>query len=889
CRLDGLSENDCWNMLEKIVFGPAGAGMTTELIKIGKNIARKCGGVPLTTKFLGRLMYSKKSEHEWQLIENNEIWNLQTGETKVIRVLKLSYDHLEPHLKQCFRYCSIYPKDCIIKRKTLIWMWMAEGFLGNSRSSMEMETLGNEYFNSLLSNSFFQEQEKDEFGIKKSCKMHDLVHDLAVSVAKSESSIKIVSKLGEEDISRLRRVSLVFQNNEFSQLPTALAKVKKLRAFISTESKFIDNSYVLQICMNFNYVRVLDLRESSINELPSSIAKLKHLRYLDLSRSKLTKLPNSITTLYNLQTLILKNCHELKDLPADMRKLTKLSHLIFNIYEFQNWIPPMPKQLRSLTSLTCLPIFVVGNKNDGFGIEELRELNLLSDKLGIYNLQSIRNGKDAEGGGIKEKQHILRLELHWTRDGCNNEEDIHEVLEGLQPHQNLKRLGIYNYVGLKFPTWMMIPNHLPPNLVHVVLRDCKTCEHLPPLGLLPSLMFLEIDGLSAVKSITNDFYGSNNINGFSFTSLESLRIRNMEGLVEWSEKFSPTSCSSSSPSSFPHLKELRVCGCPNLTAMPTRFPSLETLYLYKLKKLNVIGSLVESGRSSLTSIDIEYCAKLVSFPMGMLRGNNILCRLRISFCENFEGFAPNINLKEDDKENQFRNQVLFPIICNSLTNLNVYRCRTLKSLDLFGFGSLRKLMIMFGDSQDCIGAIECIINKNSGIEYLPKLEYLDIGSFFEELESFPFPNANVEEEGDYFPSLRELNLLEGTKIKCLPDQIQYITSLQTLTIDGFNSLVALPEWLGNLASLKELKLYNCENLKYLPSQEQMLRLTSLQLLALFDSQVLMDRCKEGGEEAYKISSKVGCQTVSLCHFESLMIVLFSNYNCMHVLFQSYST
>lgn len=103
--LAGLSEDDCWTRLKKIAFGNEGVGRNTELIEIGKNIASK--GVPLTTKVLGRLMYSKKFVQDWQLIKNNEIWNLPAGETKVIGVLKLSYDHLDPLLKQCFRYCSL--------------------------------------------------------------------------------------------------------------------------------------------------------------------------------------------------------------------------------------------------------------------------------------------------------------------------------------------------------------------------------------------------------------------------------------------------------------------------------------------------------------------------------------------------------------------------------------------------------------------------------------------------------------------------------------------------------------------------------------------------------------------------------------------------------------
>lgn len=841
--LAGLSEDDCWTMLDKIAFGPEGAGKTTELTEIGKNIARKCKGVPLTIKVLGRLMYSKKSEHEWQSIENNEIWNLPAGVTKVMKVLKLSYDHLEPHLKQCFRYCSLFQKDCIIKRKNLIRMWMAEGFLGHSRHSMEIETLGNEYFSSLLSKSFFQEEKKNEFGIIKSCKMHDLIHDLAQSVAKSESSMIIDNTIGEEDICRLRRVSFAsHESHEVSQLPAPLAKVKKLRALISTKSEFISNSYGMQIFTNFNYLRVLDLSRGSITELPPSISKLIHLRYLNLSDSQLKALPSSFTALYNLQTLNIKRCNYLKDFPKDMRKLTKLRYLLSGGY-------PMLKNAGLFTSLVCLPVFVVGNKSQqGFGIQELRDLNLLSGKLKICNLENISNGVDAEQGGLKEKQHILRLELHWSTTRDPGVHDDFEVLQGLQPHRNLKRLQVYQYVSSKFPTWMMSPQRFLPNLVHLILTDCVKCEYLPPLGLLPFLKVLTIDGLDGVKNIGSEFYGSDNAYVSSFPCLEFLTLTNMSDLVEWQDQVSSPSASSSF-SSFPRLERFIIMGCRKLTHMPNRFPSLKTLYI-KSCNGEPIRSLVESNRSSLTSIQVDSCNEFVSLPLGFFRGNNVLSRLEIWLCENFAGFTPDVALP--DRVNS----------SNSLKELGFLNCGPLNScLDLRGFNSLRMLLILFLKSQECISGLEYIISKKSGIEYLPKLETLEIGSFSGDLEPFPFPAASIGEGGggtavgNYFPSLCELTLRGGGKLKCLPDQIQNITSLQCLRIYVFNSLVALPEWLGNLTSLRELVIFNCENLKYLPSQEKMLRLTSLRKLSIYGCQVLVDRCK-GGEEAYKISPEI---------------------------------
>ncbi|KAI3881169.1 hypothetical protein MKX03_002343 [Papaver bracteatum] len=107
--------------------------------------------------------------------------------------------------------------------------------------------------------------------------------------------------------------------------------------------------------------------------------------------------------------------------------------------------------------------------------------------------------------------------------------------------------------------------------------------------------------------------------------------------------------------------------------------------------------------------------------------------------------------------------------------------------------------------------------------------------------------------GDYSPSLGSLTIIGWSKLQSIPDDLQYINSLKKLRIWDFQSLVTLPEWLGNFASLILLGVRRCENIMYLPSQKKKLRLTSLQLLHIAECQVLSDRCQEGGEESYKIS------------------------------------
>ncbi|XP_058078514.1 putative disease resistance protein RGA3 [Magnolia sinica] len=177
-HLPKLSDDDCWSLFKQRAFG-YGRQEHPNLIMLGKEIVKKCGGVPLAAKALGSLMHFKTEEGEWLFVKDSDIWNLPE-ENHILPALRLSYYHLPPHLKQCFAYCSIFPKDHIIEKEKLIRLWMAEGFIKSSYRRKQMEDVGGEYFNNLLWRSFFQDVEKNEDGNIEWCKMHDLVHDLGM-------------------------------------------------------------------------------------------------------------------------------------------------------------------------------------------------------------------------------------------------------------------------------------------------------------------------------------------------------------------------------------------------------------------------------------------------------------------------------------------------------------------------------------------------------------------------------------------------------------------------------------------------------------------------------------------------------------------------------------
>ncbi|XP_058191997.1 putative disease resistance RPP13-like protein 1 [Rhododendron vialii] len=175
-QLTTLLEADCWTMFRKRAFSNREPRETPTLLDIGRRMVEKCKGVPLAINSLGGLLYSKQDEQEWEFIEKSEIWSSLENENGILPILRLSFDHLpSPSLKQSFAYCSIFSKDEVIIKDELIQRWMGLGYLQpSSRCKVEMEELGNEYFNTLLRNSLFQEVEYDEYNNITSCKMHDL-------------------------------------------------------------------------------------------------------------------------------------------------------------------------------------------------------------------------------------------------------------------------------------------------------------------------------------------------------------------------------------------------------------------------------------------------------------------------------------------------------------------------------------------------------------------------------------------------------------------------------------------------------------------------------------------------------------------------------------------
>ncbi|XP_048133471.1 putative disease resistance protein RGA3 [Rhodamnia argentea] len=349
--LRGLSEDKPWNLFKKMAFGDGAESSDPGLEEIGRDIVKKCAGVPLAIRTVGGLLYGKTKD-EWlryKVRELPEIQEIDEADDGIMQVLKFSYDHLRSSLKHCFAYCSLFPKDYVYSKEMVIHLWVAQGFIESPNGEDNLEEVADMYLSELLCRSFLDVHVKFKDGEVWTFKMHDLMHDLAQKVAGGEC--KIVNFKGGHNERGIRHA--LFTSEFFSEEKMmSLLDLHKLQTLIFLG----DPSHVLNFDRVFSegkHCRVLHLDYVNIRLPPSSFEKLKHLRYLRIGKNEsIQSLPDSITDLVNLQFLELFDCRCLKTFPRDLRKLINLQYL-------RIWACASVSHLPSLSELPSLRTLIL--------------------------------------------------------------------------------------------------------------------------------------------------------------------------------------------------------------------------------------------------------------------------------------------------------------------------------------------------------------------------------------------------------------------------------------------------------------------------------------------------------------------------------------------------
>ncbi|KAG6632379.1 disease resistance protein RGA2-like [Carya illinoinensis] len=886
--LQCLDSQKSWCLFKQVAFVDGQEPVNSrKKVEVGKKIVEKCSGVPLVIKTIGSSLIFKDSE-EWVNFEKNKL--AKTKENDILPTLKLSYDQLPSHLKQCFAYCSIFPKDYVMEKSKLISLWIAQGFIKPSDQNECLEDVGHEYFMDLLWRSFFQKAKMDAFTIK----MHDLMHDLAMLEAGS-----LITRLGSEEKiigdQKTRHVSVVGKIDFSLVIPTSSSRASKIRTLLCVGGFWHQYSSTSceAIFSSLKFLRVLDLHGSDLDLVPSSICKLKHLRDLDLSWNKqIEKLPDSITRLQNLYTLRLSGCRNLKELPRGITKLVNLRHLYNDECRSLTY---MPRGLGQLKNLQTLSKFVVNSDAASKDSGRLSELNTLNSLRGELQIWGLRHGEDYKGANLKEKEHLQVLTLRW-RYGANviNARDENMALEGLEPHPNLKKLRIDYYGVVRVPMWLLSLT----NLVDLEISNCWKLKYLPPLSRLPSLKSILLYSLFEIEYVS-DCSDNNDLSSFSssaefFPSLEKIEFSDCGKLKGWwrrSDSYNVDVNTTDHENSFetpsitrhallfPRLSRLHVRDCHTLTSLPM-FSHLVYLKLERCRRLKYLPPL--SQLPSLKSLtlylleEIEYVSdcsdnnELSSFSSSAFFPS--LEHIRFDLCRNLKGWWRSDSYNVD--VNTTDDALLFP----RLSRLIIEQCPMLTSLPMFphlkevlelrnaswkpvqqtitnaSSSSASSTPIAFS-SPPLSKLKRIILNQIEDLETLlvqnlislqhltmndcPKLKSLSQGVQYLtaltklELSDCPMLDLGNDEHGMQWKGLKSLISLEFSsmpKLVSLPLGLQHVTSLRRLQISDCSSLVVIPEWICNWASLEQFTIYKCSGLTSLP--EDMRRLTSLRKLEI---------------------------------------------------------
>nr|ALO70064.1 NBS-LRR-like resistance protein [Oryza sativa] len=328
-----------------------------------------------------------------------------------------------------------------------------------------------------------------------------------------------------------------------------------------------------------------------------------------------------------------KGCESLRRLPLATTQLCNLRRLGLA----GTPINQVPKGIGRLKFLNDLEGFPIGGGNDntkiqdGWNLEELGHLSQLRC-LDMIKLERATPCSSTDPFLLSEKKHLKVLNLHCTEqtDEAYSEEgisNVEKIFEKLEPPHNLEDLVIGDFFGRRFPTWLG-STHLS-SVKYVLLIDCKSCVHLPPIGQLPNLKYLKINGASAITKIGPEFVGCwegnlRSTEAVAFPKLEWLVIEDMPNWEEWSfveeeevqeeeaaaaakeggedgiaaskqrgeEAPSPTPRSSWL---LPCLTKLDLVGCPKLRALPPQLgqqaTNLKKLFIRDTRYLKTVEDL----------------------------------------------------------------------------------------------------------------------------------------------------------------------------------------------------------------------------------------------------------------------------------------------------------
>ncbi|PKU73713.1 putative disease resistance protein RGA4 [Dendrobium catenatum] len=589
-----LSEESSWDMLRRQLFSKQEEELANDLKDLGLKIVSKCEGLPLAIKVIAGVLVTKEcTRKEWQNFLRNYAWSSSELSDEQIRgALRLSFEDLPSHLKQCFLYFSLYPEDAKLDMQEFALLWVAEGFITEQQDTL-MEDLAKQLFNELLNRNLLLLGD----GTGLVCQMHDLIRYLAIFYSKEETSFGNLNVRNSSKSAKLRRLSVANQEAAVETLDS-IADQGALRTLLASRSNLLLDDERLR---RLSHLRVLDISDTKIQVLSDSIGNLMHLRYLNLKYTQIRAIPKSIGQLTNLQFLDLSFCIYLTEIPSEVTLLHNLRRLDIN----ETPLSFIPKGIDKLQQLNYLSGFVVSNNDSSSS--KLEELNSLKH-IRTLNIGELKRPQ-SETIVLKELPYLCTLKLKFSADNLSpNEEqelEVEKLFNKIIPSQSLEDFTISGYFGLRFPSWMFTSFEIfLPNLTKLVFVGITSCTLLPALGQLPKLRELVIKGASKVEKIGPEFFVSyDKATKIAFPNLEQLVIVDFPNLKEWS-----FGAQVEQNARLPCLQKLTIGQCELLKQLPEdlKYSPIKFLKIFETRSLKSVGNLP----AQIEELELRQCGNL---------------------------------------------------------------------------------------------------------------------------------------------------------------------------------------------------------------------------------------------------------------------------------------
>ncbi|XP_057751463.1 putative disease resistance protein At3g14460 [Arachis stenosperma] len=632
-HLDSLSAEDALS----IFLVHASSGRTDlhehpgELAAVGKEIVGKLGNLPLAAKMIGSLFQDKRNPDQWAEILRSEL--LDVGHANLLPIppfLVLCYLDLPARIKQCFLHLSVFPKGYQLKRKQVVNLWIAEGFVESpdfQSSFKSSEDIGNAYFSYLVMRSFLQPIRSSVSFI-----MHNLVHDLATYMVEKLNDCHLSSNQSTEGISNLiNLLHLDMKGSSVQGMPLKIPEFTRLEKL----------------------ARIEETTMSEFEEIPDE-AKME-------TKSARRRSPLHLSA---------------SNIPS-LKRTDILSHEVeADIPSFEQQIDPKSSMAKaeipaSIKQEAVLPLMDTPNTTAPVKVEALTREDLDHDKP---SFKVLRVSTISQFKSLPANLYSLKIE------GCESLEVVpDDILGGIT---TLKQLYLISCSSLRSFSY-------PGSLTSLYIRNCRRLEFLPSAvsrKRLPFLHHLSIG--SSCDSVTtlplNIFcqlkslciWDCLNLRSFDFTgeprgdltSLESLEIRECPRLESFPEEGLHA----------PRLASILLSNCKNLKNLPNAMNSLASLKSLFLHSCPQIESFPLGGLpSNLVFLSIAYCDKLT--PQ---KDWGLYSLESLSYFE-LEGGC--IGMESFPEEN------LLP--CN-IISLHISTLKSLKNLDCKGFQHLNALQTL---------------------------------------------------------------------------------------------------------------------------------------------------------------------------------------------------